>query len=573
MKKNTLSSRREFIKRSSQLSMAALGGLALSNPSAAASDRREEESLFATGRVFHDIRRDGVANGQPGIEGVLVSNGKDIVMTDLNGNYTLPVSDDTIIHVIKPRGYATKVDGLMLPRFYYIHKPEGSPDDDFLYQGIEATGPLPSSIDFPLYQQVESETFDVLITADPQPYHLDHIKYYAKETTRAFSSLPAVFAIALGDIVGDHLDLYDPYNRINAKCGFPWHNVIGNHDLNFMAREDRYADETFKRVFGPTTYAFQYSKVHFIVLNNIYWEGFTQLRADGWPRRGQYRGHIRPQQFEYIRNYLKHVPADERIVICSHIPLINHADIDKKHETAETRQLMQLLSGHRYTLSFSGHTHINMNYFLDAADGYRAPGGAKHHHCNLTATCGSWYRGPLDVEGIPFSPGRDGSPKGYAVVRFKGAEDYHVDVRSLGLPENDRMSISFPQVVETGSLGNTEIHVNVFAGSSQTVVRMRLDDGKWISMDQTSSEDPAYLALRDHSIRHPQAGQGELPAAMVTDHQWKAKLPSGLKPGWHTISVEARMISGERWLDQRTFAVVEKAADLDHLNQGTRTPG
>ncbi len=489
------SSRRKFIKRSGQFSLAALSGLATaSGASAQSPSHTQSNQEEAIGKVFLDSRRDGRAEGQTGIPGVLVSNGTEIVRTDANGNYRIPVSNDTILHVIKPKGYATKIDTLKLPKFYYIHKPEGSPDEDFIYKGIPPTGPLPESIDFPLYQQVEPESFEVLFTADPQCYHLEHLKWYAKETTRAFSSLPVAFAVALGDIVGDHLDIYEPYNKINARCSFPWHNVIGNHDLNFMAKEDRYSEETFKRVYGPTTYAFQYSRVHFIVLNNVYWEGFTQMRADGWPRRGQYRGHIRPEQFQYIRNYLQHVPANERIVICSHIPLANTADSDEKHETAETRELLQLLSGHRYTLSFSGHTHINMNYFLGANEGYRPPGGAEHHHCNLTATCGSWYRGPLDAEGVPFSPGRDGSPKGYAVVRFEGAERYQIDIRSLGKPEGDRMTITLPSVVESAQLDSTEVHVNVFAGSEQSMVRMRVNDGSWFAMTQMEIEDPSYIA-------------------------------------------------------------------------------
>ena len=47
--------------------------------------------------------------------------------TGKGGRYELPIDDDDIIFVIKPRGYMTPVDALNLPRFYYIHKPAGSP--------------------------------------------------------------------------------------------------------------------------------------------------------------------------------------------------------------------------------------------------------------------------------------------------------------------------------------------------------------------------------------------------------------------------------------------------------------
>src|SRR5258708_38856910 len=87
--------------------------------------------------------------GDRGIAGVLVSNGRDVVKTDGNGRYALPVDDETIIFVIKPSGYAVPVErGVMLPRFYYIHQPKGTPAHLGLrYRGIEPTGPLPGAID------------------------------------------------------------------------------------------------------------------------------------------------------------------------------------------------------------------------------------------------------------------------------------------------------------------------------------------------------------------------------------------------------------------------------------------
>jgi hypothetical protein len=63
----------------------------------------------------------------PAISGVLVSNGRDVVKTDADGHYTLPIDDESVIFVIKPTGYASPVNEEMLPRFYYIHQPVGSP--------------------------------------------------------------------------------------------------------------------------------------------------------------------------------------------------------------------------------------------------------------------------------------------------------------------------------------------------------------------------------------------------------------------------------------------------------------
>src|SRR5882672_11151849 len=82
---------------------------------------------MVTGVVFEDLS--GASSrwpGDPGIAGVLVSNGRDVVRTDSEGRYRLPVDDDTIVFVIKPTGYNVPIDrDGMLPRFYYIHRPDG----------------------------------------------------------------------------------------------------------------------------------------------------------------------------------------------------------------------------------------------------------------------------------------------------------------------------------------------------------------------------------------------------------------------------------------------------------------
>ena len=123
----------------------------------------DAEDTIASGTVFLDTNNDHVKNDyEKGLPGIRVSNGRDIVKTDSNGQYSLSVTDDTIIFVIKPRGYITPIDENKLPIFYYIHKPNGSPEG-LKYPGVPPTGPLPESIDFPLIEQTETDTFKVLV--------------------------------------------------------------------------------------------------------------------------------------------------------------------------------------------------------------------------------------------------------------------------------------------------------------------------------------------------------------------------------------------------------------------------
>ena len=62
------------------------------------------------------------------LHGVMVSNGRDVVLTDASGRWSLGVQPGDAIFVIKPSDYAVPVDpATHLPRFSYLHAPEGTP--------------------------------------------------------------------------------------------------------------------------------------------------------------------------------------------------------------------------------------------------------------------------------------------------------------------------------------------------------------------------------------------------------------------------------------------------------------
>lgn len=488
---------------------------------------------FASGFVFEDRDRDGRRSpGEPGIPGVRVSNGAQIVSTDREGRWRLPYDEETIFFVIKPTGWTTPTDEYNLPRFYYIHKPAGSPKSRF--PGVEPTGPLPASIDFPLHRRAEGNRFEVLMLGDTQPRDLREVGYLRRDILDHLVGTRAAFGVTLGDLVFDDLDILGPYVEAIASVGIPWYNVLGNHDLNQDADDDEHSDETFERFFGPAYYAFDHGPVHFIVVDDVYW---TVLEGG----RKQYVGRLSEEQFRFIENDLRGVSPNRLIVLMMHIPLTSLREQDR-------RRLLGILSRHPYTLSVSAHTHTQEHVFLKSEDGFTGP--VPHHHViNVTAS-GSWWQGAPDERGVPHTTMRDGAPNGWSIFRFDGNK-YSIRFFPAGRPETWQMRINIPDVVRLWRVEEREFTVNVFAGSERSVVRFRLDRrGAWTPMQKVNRPDPWYAALyaRDRGLTSPYR---PLPAPTNSTHLWEGQLPDDLAAGPHLIEVETTDMFGQT---DRAFA-------------------
>ncbi len=524
----------------------------------------------ARGVVFNDLNANGARDdGEPGLGGVRVSNGVQVVLTDPDGSYELPVDDDTIVFVAKPRGWQTRYDDKNLPRFYYIHKPAGSPDDSFKYAGVDPTGPLPESIDFPLVSAPEPDDFTAILIGDPQPYTREEVRYFANDIVAELIDTGAAFGMSMGDIVGDDLALFEHMNNVQAAVGVPWYNVYGNHDMNFHSPDDEHADETFERVYGPTDYAFQYGSVHFLPLDNVIYRGAVRDGADN-VTSGGYTGGLLPHQLEFVRNYAATVPKTERIVVCTHIPLANPNEVEQG--TPELAELMQILAEYPHTVSFSAHTHYQRSDSIDTKGRVAKAShthdhvhddhgdhehdhdhGPLHLHHNIVTGSGSWYRGPFDESGMPMTPMRDGVPNGYVIAKFSGNE-YSVRYKAARMPADYQLAIYTAEVIPAADTA-AEVLANVFNGDEQSKVRMRVrGKGDWVKMQQTEQLWPPYVAARERDVAYEDRPYRDLPEPQTTPHIWKARLPAGLAAGVHVLEVETTDRFGQT---DRDFRLIE----------------
>ena len=437
------------------------------------------------GTVFYDRNRNGVQNGsEEGLAGVLVSDGLNVVKTDSEGRYTLPLptaeeeEGGVSIFVTKPRNFQTPVDQDYVPQFSYMHKPAGSPlnvrGETFRYGGLAPTGPLPKEINFPLFRQRERDNFKIAVSGDTQAYSGRELSFFRDSVIKELAERDDIAAYIIeGDVMGDDLSLYPRYKEVVSAIEAPQYYVPGNHDLDFDTDSDLHSFDTFRREWGPEYYSFDIGNVHFVVLDDVFYPCLADQNPRG--RHGgcdddiltggsaTYNGVVTERQLAWLKNDLANVPKDKLVIVNKHIPIYSFIDqnfarqmVDNVVELYEALGCKRAADGtfppefcERSLLALSGHTHTNeqirpgetfegWNQELDLALNPRADGKpnsvgpAPFPQIVAGAAAGSWWSGDLDSRGIPESFQRLGAPRGYYIFEFKGSE-WSVNFKAAGM--------------------------------------------------------------------------------------------------------------------------------------------
>ena len=508
-------------------------------------------AAYATGIVFLDENKNGLLDAsETGIAGVRVSNGSEVVTSNWEGRYKISADDPSIIFITKPRDYALPVNSNMLPQFYYIHQPDGSPAN-MRYAGIRATGPLPEQINFPLIKRIETNQFQAILFADPQPQTQRELDYIRDDVITELIGSQAAFGMTMGDILYDDLSMFPRYNALIAQIGIPWYNVPGNHEINFEAEDDSRSLETFKKFFGPPYYAFEYADALFVVLDNIDYKGNGAADPADARGNGGYEARISEQQLSWLKQELAYVDKDRLVFIATHAPLGSE---NSAYATDNREGLFRLLRGRPNLYSVAGHTHTTNHVYFGEEQGFEGP-GTFHHHV-LATVSGSWWSGPFDERGIATSDQRDGTPNGYHILEVDST-DIYVRFKGAGKPANHQMRIRFDVAhhqlradgirdfsagqlldghMSQDQLAAAIIMVNLFDGGPKSVVSYRINDGKFHPLKRTLRKDPYML---EQFLRHDETKKSFVQATVST-HLFEADLTDDLKPGTHTVTVRAK---------------------------------
>ena len=441
----------------------ALALLAWAGPASTRSDyiavidvqRGEAAPERVSGMVFHDLSRDGVRQSdEPGVAGVIVTNGRDVTVTDAEGRYALPVFDNMTVMVHKPAAWTVPVNANGVPQFSYSHKPGGTPEP-LRYGGLAPTGPLPEAINFPMIRTGGDERFSCVMMGDIQTYSNTELGYVrdsilADLVMRDLSD--ARCAIMLGDVVGDDLGLLPRVMDLFSVLELPQYYIHGNHDFDFDATSDAHSADTWRQVYGPAYYSFEIGNAVFVALDNVIYpcgpqdDGSGGRAACADPDRKTYNGRVSDDQMAWLEGLLAEVPRDKLVVLMHHIPFVSFADATSgRHQTDNVREIHALLAG-RPAVSFSGHTHT-FEYLAAGAwyQGWDAQVGVTRlpfDHIVGGAPSGNWFMGDFSFDGVPMPFARDGTPPGYMVVEFDGS-DFIVNFHAAGQPTDRALALSF----------------------------------------------------------------------------------------------------------------------------------
>lgn len=468
-----------------------------------------------TGYVFYDENRNGILDSnEKGAKNVPVSNLDDVVLTDKNGFFSLDAKNANYIVATKLSHFQFPLNKYNEPKNYHRINGETS---DILY--------------FPIYKDDATKERKALIIGDPQMGGELQLGYFKKGQIPMMKNQNADFFLVLGDIADYDLTLFPKEQQVMATLSIPAYRTIGNHDHDTKAKNDADASIPFENAYGPVNYSFEYNNYHFIVLDDIDYEGYNTKKQ----KNGNYCGGLNAQQLRWIANDLSYTDKSKNIIIATHIPLTNE----------ETRQgtldsLSQILSDRENVLYLSGHTHAITSYTTEN-------NGHKHEGLVAGATCGAWWTGPFTEYGLPYATCMDGSPQGFFVFDFS-KDGYKKQFIPAHYPASFQIYAEYAPTIN----GNIEVTANWFTGKPTDKVSLVLNNG--IVQEMTNYTGTSHFVERTLKLRSN--SDSWTPSIQATDHLWKIEIDSvKLKKGTNQVEITGEDQHGNQF---STMLIIEK---------------
>lgn len=367
----------------------------------------------------------------------------------------------------------------------------------------------------------------VALVGDPQvdnPVEMGYARRSIYRDLRGRRDLD--LCIFLGDLVNDNMSLLPESLSVIDSLPFQSFMVPGNHDRDVYrgakssGSMSRPRDlSTWRKLVGYVDTSFVRGNVRFIMMNNVrhaaagmtdYVGGFTEKQKH-WldsvlvtdVARG---GKMSSGSVDRSRRPSRGKVTPALTILATHIPFSQMKGRDS---------VLALIPEHTRILYVSGHTH-----FVSRDDSIP--------EVIAGATCGSWWRGVKDSDGVPYALQSCGAPRGYFVAEISRDGDYRLRYRCVGM--DDEVSVWGVRVecdgavrpednivmgkdesegvtVKEGGSGRAKedsgvyrLYINVFGGAPDGVVRVRggrrwriVSRGNGVCVDNGSDSPDAFM--------------------------------------------------------------------------------
>lgn len=463
------------------------------------------------------------------VEGVVVSDGFNVTVTDAQGVYRMH-SDKKhkYVFISVPSGYTTLSDGV-LPR---------------MHKQLSKASSETERVDFDLIPAEGQDNHRILLLGD---IHLarrneDRAQFagFVSDINSFLKGCPAnTYGITLGDMTWDIYWVTNSYsfadylNDANSIKGLTLYHTVGNHDHSMYYSGDFYTVVEYKQLVAPTYYSFNIGQVHYVVLDDILCVN-SQATYDALGNPCYVRDYncsLENAQLNWLEKDLAHVSKEMPIVLIMHIPFYANG-LSSYLPEAQRKRIISLFDGHPKIHVYTGHTHAVYNKDNRSSDNIFEHNGG--------AICGTWWWSGYLTPGMNIGP--DGAPAGYTVLDVNGTDfswEYkptgHDTSRQFRTYDRNMIHITTDKYVPSGNAtykaklvpdiwgtandGN-EVYLNVWNWDPSWEIKVT-EEGTELSVKQVTVKDPLHLIA--YTTKRLNANAEASFEGNKTDHMFRVK--------------------------------------------------
>ena len=368
--------------------------------------------------------------GEEAVVGAVVSDGRNVAVTDSDGYYWLQ-SD-------KHHGYVF----ISFPSGYEPLTESGIPQ---IWSNLDRGAEGVEQHNFELVKADNDEhvllAFADMHLANRENKDIDQFRqFFVPDATALAQTTYAgkkVYAVNLGDMSWDTFWYsgrwgsvrYDilSYKSLIQSLDLPFmvFHLPGNHDNDPYQKDDFAPEQPYKDYLGPTYYSFNIGGIHYVMLDNVIYNNPGANPPSQIGNTNGYQKALTDIQIEWLKNDLALVDKNTPLVVGQHCPAYysNNSAFENRNalsSDADKAKMMECFDGFTNIHFLSGHTHNNINMPVSSRD---KGANADIYEHNTAAVCATWWWSGYHTSADGWKQiSKDGSPGGYGVYEINGTD-------------------------------------------------------------------------------------------------------------------------------------------------------